>query len=101
MRKQHKINLILKVTLVILSLILITIGCERRLDVSYPMDTNGLVSSVRLVNGEPALFVNGQHLATAEDDTYSGGDIALAAVSYEEAATKIAFDNLVVYGPTD
>jgi hypothetical protein len=47
------------------------------------------------------LFVNGIHLATVEDETFSGGDIALTATSYEDAATKIAFDNLIVYGPTD
>jgi hypothetical protein len=48
-----------------------------------------------------SLFVNGIHLATVEDETFSGGDIALTATSYEDAATKIAFDNLIVYGPTD
>jgi len=48
-----------------------------------------------------SLFVNGQHLATVEDETFSGGDIALTATSYEDATTKIAFDNLAVYGPTD
>ncbi|MEE9617491.1 MAG: hypothetical protein V3T90_10880 [Anaerolineae bacterium] len=46
-----------------------------------------------------ALFVNGQRLATAEDDTFSGGDIALTATSYEDEPTEIHFDNLVVRRP--
>jgi hypothetical protein len=44
-----------------------------------------------------SLFVNGQHLATVEDTTFAGGDIALTATSYEGTATKIIFDDLVVY----
>jgi serine/threonine protein kinase len=46
-----------------------------------------------------SLFVNGQHMATVEDTTFAGGDIALSATSYEATATKIIFDNLVVYAP--
>lgn len=45
------------------------------------------------------LFVNGQRLATAEDDTFTGGDIALTATSYEAEPTEIHFDNLVVNKP--
>jgi serine/threonine protein kinase len=48
-----------------------------------------------------SLFVNGQHLATVEDTTFAGGDIALTATSYEDTATKIVFDDLVVYAPPD
>jgi hypothetical protein len=46
-----------------------------------------------------ALFVNGQRLATTEDDTFTGGDIALTATSYEAEPTEIHFDNLVVNKP--
>ena len=45
------------------------------------------------------LFVNGRHLASSEDDTFTSGDIALTATSYEEARTEIHFDDLVVYRP--
>lgn len=45
------------------------------------------------------LFVNGQHLATAEDSTYTSGDIALTATTYEEESTEVHFDNLVVSKP--
>jgi serine/threonine protein kinase len=48
-----------------------------------------------------SLFVNDQHLATVEDTTFAGGDIALTATSYEDTATKIIFDNLVVQTPPD
>jgi len=46
-----------------------------------------------------ALFVNGQRLATADDDTFTEGDIGLAATSYEDAPTEVHFDNLTVYTP--
>jgi serine/threonine-protein kinase len=45
------------------------------------------------------LFVNGQRLATAEDSTYTKGDIAFTATSYEENPTQIHFDNLIVRTP--
>jgi serine/threonine protein kinase len=58
---------------------------------------------IRAVCDGPALslFVNGQHLATVEDTTFAGGDIALTATSYEGTATKIVFDDVVVYAPPD
>jgi len=46
-----------------------------------------------------ALFVNGQRLATAEDGSFSEGDIGLTATSYESAPTEVHFDNLVVREP--
>lgn len=46
-----------------------------------------------------ALFVNGQRAATVEDSTFTGGDIALTATSYEDALTEIRFDNLRVRAP--
>ena len=45
------------------------------------------------------LFVNGQRLATAEDTTFSRGDIALTATTYESEPTEVHFDNLVVRRP--
>ena len=44
-----------------------------------------------------SLSVNGQVLATADDTTYAGGDVALMTTSYEDTPTEIHFDNLVVY----
>jgi len=46
-----------------------------------------------------ALFVNGELLAKAHDTTFSQGDIALTATSYEDEPTEIHFDNLVVHAP--
>ena len=46
-----------------------------------------------------ALFVNGQRLATAEDDAFSRGDVALTATSYEDEPTETHFDNLVIREP--
>lgn len=44
-----------------------------------------------------ALFVNGELLADASDSTFSEGDIALTATSFEEVATEVRFDNLVAF----
>ena len=46
-----------------------------------------------------ALFVNGHRLATAEDSTFTRGDIALSATSYEDVPTEVHFDNLTVRTP--
>jgi S1-C subfamily serine protease len=43
-----------------------------------------------------ALFVNGRHLATAEDSTFVKGDIALTATSYEDEPAEVHFDNITV-----
>lgn len=45
------------------------------------------------------LFANGQRLATTADTTFTRGDIALTATSYEDEPTEIHFDNLVVHRP--
>jgi len=45
------------------------------------------------------LFVNGRRVASAEDNTFASGDIALTATSYEDAGAEIHFDELVVYQP--
>jgi len=45
------------------------------------------------------LFVNGRRLATAEDDAFSRGDIALTTTTYEDEPTEVHFDNLVVRQP--
>jgi len=41
-----------------------------------------------------ALIINEQVVDAVQDDTFSGGQIALAAGSFEEAGVEIAFDNL-------
>lgn len=46
-----------------------------------------------------ALFVNGQRLATAEDSTFTSGDIALTTTTYESESSEVHFDNLVVRKP--
>jgi len=45
------------------------------------------------------LYVNGQHLASASDSTFSSGDLALTATSYESDGTEVHFDNLTVRKP--
>jgi len=45
------------------------------------------------------LMVNGEKLVEVIDDTYTEGDIALAATTYEDEPTEIHFDNLLVRRP--
>jgi hypothetical protein len=45
------------------------------------------------------LFVNGKRLAGVEDNTYSSGDVALTATSYENTMTEVHFDNVIVREP--
>ena len=46
-----------------------------------------------------ALFVNDKRLATADDSTFSSGDIALTATTYGDVGTEIHFDDLKVGEP--
>jgi hypothetical protein len=46
-----------------------------------------------------SLYVNGTLLAEVTDNAYSEGDIALSATTYEDQATEVQFDNLVVRKP--
>jgi hypothetical protein len=45
------------------------------------------------------LFVNGERLGSVEDSTFTSGDIAFTATTYEEEMTEAHFDNLVVRKP--
>jgi len=49
--------------------------------------------------GTLTLFANGEMLTMAEDATYSSGDIAFAATTFEDQPTEIHFDNVVVTAP--
>ncbi len=51
------------------------------------------------VGNHLALSVNGTLLAETDDDTFSGGDIALTATTFEDEPTEIHYDNLAVYAP--
>ena len=46
-----------------------------------------------------AFYTNGEFLGEVVDSTYPSGDISLMAVTLEEEATEVHFDNLVVSGP--
>lgn len=46
-----------------------------------------------------SLTVNGDLLASVEDSTFSRGDLALTATSYESTPTEVHFDNLRVTAP--
>jgi hypothetical protein len=46
-----------------------------------------------------ALFVNGELVAEASDTSFTEGDIALIVTTYEDEATVIYFDDLVVTRP--
>lgn len=42
-----------------------------------------------------ALYVNGELLAEARDDSFPSGDIALTTTSFETGASKVLFDNII------
>jgi serine/threonine-protein kinase len=46
-----------------------------------------------------SLYVNGTLVATAEEGTYSEGDISLTMTSFESGPSEALFDNLVVRNP--
>lgn len=60
--------------------------------------TNSIVASC--IGSKLVLEVNGDVVAEVTDSTYTEGDIALIAVTYEDnSTTKIQYDNLVVREP--
>ncbi len=56
---------------------------------------------IRVVCNGPdlALYANGELLGQAKDSTFSEGRLALTATSYEDVATRVHFDNLIVREP--
>jgi hypothetical protein len=46
-----------------------------------------------------AFFVNGELVAEATDDVFDKGNVALTASTFEDDATEVHFDDLVVYAP--
>lgn len=71
----------------------------------YSTYINQGMGAVNLINIECigsnlTLSVNGHVLASVTDATFSGGDIALVATSFEGSFTEIAFDNIIVTEPT-
>ena len=59
---------------------------------------NNVTNHIRAVcDGEKlVLFVNNQLLAETTDSSFTEGDIALTATTYETSMTEIQFDNIVV-----
>lgn len=46
-----------------------------------------------------SLYANGQLIAEATDDSFTGGDVGLIAGSYDEGDVRIGFDNFIVRQP--
>jgi len=51
------------------------------------------------VGNNLALFVNGQHLVTVQDDAFSDGDVGLLVGTFDTPGADLLFDNFVVYKP--
>jgi hypothetical protein len=61
----------------------------------YPDEWNHIVA---VCNGEELeLYVNDQLVASAWDDSFYDGQIALVAGNYDVGGADILFDNLYVY----
>ncbi|MCC7360371.1 MAG: hypothetical protein IT317_12885 [Anaerolineales bacterium] len=50
-------------------------------------------------NGEFALYLDGQKIDSASDDTYTSGDIGLFAWTGDDAPAEIHYDDIVVTAP--
>jgi len=77
---------------------------ENRISLVPPTYTSYINQGVDAVNiiyiecigNTLSLSVNGHELANVTDNTFSGGDIALAATAIDGTFTEVAFDNIVV-----
>jgi len=56
---------------------------------------------VRCQGREMSLYVNGEHLVTVEDDSFSKGDIGLFGATFDEGGAVLCFDNVKVWRLTD
>jgi hypothetical protein len=54
---------------------------------------------VEAIGSQLSFLVNGEPLATVEDDEFNSGAVALFAGSYDDPGVHAAFDNLKVYVP--
>ena len=54
---------------------------------------------VNCIGNTLTLFVNGEQVLTAQDSTFSNGDVGIFAGSFDIAGTEILFDNFVVTRP--
>jgi hypothetical protein len=51
------------------------------------------------IGSDLVLIINGKELASASDSTFSSGDIAMTATTYEDQPVEVHFDNVVVTRP--
>ena len=68
---------------------------------SNAIHTGNATNQIRAVCDGPnlVLFINGTKLAETTDTSYTNGDIAFAATTYEVDLTEVHFDNVVVRKP--
>jgi hypothetical protein len=68
---------------------------------SNAIRTGNATNHIRVVcdGSKLMLFVNGTKLAETTDTTYTSGDIAFSATTYEMDLTEVHFDNVVVRKP--
>ena len=63
----------------------------------YLRETRTNVVGVRAEGHRFNLYVNGEYITMATDDTFSGGKFGLYASSYATPGLYVAFDDIVVY----
>ena len=56
---------------------------------------------VRCQGSEMSLYINGEHLVTVEDESFSKGDIGLFGATFDEGGAVLCFDNVKVWRLTD
>lgn len=67
------------------------------------VDTTGIKNHLRLMckGINITIYINEQKLSTIKDTDYNGGQVGLFAGAYDEAGTKIAFDNFLFVSPPE
>jgi hypothetical protein len=70
-------------------------------DASSVINQGNATNHIRVIcdRSRLALVVNGVRLAEVEDTTYSGGDIAVVAATFEDVPVEVHFDNILVHDP--
>ncbi|MFH1524789.1 MAG: zinc ribbon domain-containing protein [Chloroflexota bacterium] len=73
-------------------------GKWQKVDGIYPGSANNHIRA-DCVGNTLTLYANGAQIATATDDSFTGGQVSLAAGTFEMGGVDILFDNFFVYRP--
>jgi hypothetical protein len=73
-------------------------GKWQKVDGIYPGSANNHIHA-DCIGNTLTLYANGAQIATATDDSFTGGQVSLAAGTFDTGGVDILFDNFFVYRP--